>query len=129
MAVVFSSENKPIIGRKGNLMTIKLIASSSLEEGSVSQMTLTDVVLGTPNGDNIVTGYSAGNVKCEKSPDLEVSDVSVSGSTISPQGKLSVSWKVSNIGGYATGDGWAERIILETSEGTVKELGTVQAVW
>ena len=125
MAVVFSSENKPIIGRKGNLMTIKLIASSSLEEGSVSQMTLTDVVLGTPNGDNIVTGYSAGNVKCEKSPDLEVSDVSVSGSTISPQGKLSVSWKVSNIGGYATGDGWAERIILETSEGTVKELGTV----
>ena len=125
MAVVFSSENKPIIGRKGNLMTVKLTASSSLEEGSVSQMTLTDVVLGTPNGDNIVTGYSAGNVKCEKSPDLEVSDVSVSGSTISPQGKLSVSWKVSNIGGYATGDGWAERIILETSEGTVKELGTV----
>ena len=125
MAVVFSSENKPIIGRKGNLMTVKLTASSSLEEGSVSQMTLTDVVLGTPNGDNIVTGYSAGNVKCEKSPDLEVSDVSVSGSTISPRGKLSVSWKVSNIGGYATGDGWAERIILETSEGTVKELGTV----
>lgn len=124
MAVVFSPENKPIIGRTGNLMTVKLTASETLEEGSISSMTLTDVVLGSPTGDNIVTGYSAGNVKCMKSPDLEVSDVSIAGNKISPNETISVSWQVSNIGGYPTGDGWSEHIILESENGTIKELGT-----
>lgn len=125
MAVIFSPENKPFIGRAGDLITVKLTASASLEEGFVSPMTLSEVVLGAPDGSNISTGHQAGRVLCAKSPDLEVSNVSFSGNTLSPQGTLSLNWQVSNIGGIATGPGWSEHILLETAEGTVKELGTV----
>lgn len=125
MAVIFSPENKPFIGRAGDLITVKLTASASLEEGFVSPMTLSEVVLGAPDGSNICTGHQAGRVLCAKSPDLEVSNVSFSGNTLSPQGTLSLNWQVSNIGGIATGPGWSEHILLETAEGIAKELGTV----
>lgn len=125
MAVIFSPENKPFIGRAGDLITVKLTASASLKEGFVSPMTLSEVVLGAPDGSNISTGHQAGRVLCAKSPDLEVSNVSFSGNTLSPQGTLSLNWQVSNIGGIATGPGWSEHILLETAGGTVKELGTV----
>lgn len=125
MAVIFSPENKPFIGRAGDLITVKLTASASLKEGFVSPMTLSEVVLGAPDGSNISTGHQAGRVLCAKSPDLEVSNVSFSGNTLSPQGTLSLNWQVSNIGGISTGPGWSEHILLETAGGTVKELGTV----
>lgn len=125
MAVVFSSENKTFVGRTGDLITVKLTASETLEEGFVSPMTLTEVVLGAPDGSNICTGNKTGQVLCADSPDLEVSNVSFAGNMLTPQGTLSLSWQVSNIGGIVTGQGWAEQILLVAPDGKTKELGTV----
>ena len=125
MAVVYSANNKPFVGRYGTLLTVKLTASESLEENFVRPLTLSDVVIGASDGSNIATGFTAGKVICAKSPDLEVSNVKFVESAIAPNGKLSASWQVSNIGGIATGDGWAEHIFLETSKGAVKEISTL----
>ena len=125
MAVVYSANNKPFVGRYGTLLTVTLTASESLEENFVRPLTLSDVVIGASDGSNIATGFTAGKVICAKSPDLEVSNVKFVESAIAPNGKLSASWQVSNIGGIATGDGWAEHIFLETSKGAVKEIATL----
>lgn len=125
MAVVYSANNKPFVGRYGTLLTVTLTASESLEENFVRPLTLSDVVIGASDGSNIATGFTAGKVICAKSPDLEVSNVKFVESAIAPNGKLSASWQVSNIGGIATGDGWAEHIFLETSKGAVKEISTL----
>ena len=125
MAVVYSANNKPFVGRYGTLLTVTLTASESLEENFVRPLTLTDVVIGASDGTNIATGFTAGKVVCAQSPDLEVSNVKFVESAIAPNGKLSASWQVSNIGGIATGDGWAEHIFLETSKGAVKEIATL----
>ena len=125
MAVVYSANNKPFVGRYGTLLTVTLTASELLEENFVRPLTLSDVVIGASDGTNIATGFTAGKVVCAQSPDLEVSNVRFIESAVAPDGKLSASWQVSNIGGVATGGGWAEHILLETSKGAVKEIATL----
>lgn len=124
MAMIFSGSNKSVIGRTGKLMSVSLIASSSLGEGSEHQLTLSDVVIGAADGTNLATGFSAGKVKIAKSPDLEVSAVSTSVTAVNPGDKISVSWQVNNIGGLPTEAGWSEQIYLDGEDNVSKLLST-----
>ena len=125
MAMIFSSKNKAIKGRTGKLLSVALTASNSLEEGTEHQLVLSDVVIGDPDGSNLITGFSAGKVTIAKSPDLEVSHVVTEESNVNPGGKLNINWTVSNIGGLPTTGGWSEQILLANEQGATKLIGTL----
>ena len=126
MVMMFSSQNHAFIGRTGNIMSVLLDASASLEEGSKQPITLSDVVIADKTGRNLATGLTSGSVTIAKSPDLEVSHVTTTAKSIDPQGKLSVSWQVSNVGGQSTENGWREHVYLTSEDGnTQKFLGSI----
>lgn len=126
MVMMFSSQNHAFIGRTGNIMSVLLNASASLEEGSKQPITLSDVVIADKTGRNLATGLTSGSVTIAKSPDLEVSHVTTTAKSIDPQGKLSVSWQVSNVGGQSTENGWREHVYLTSEDGnTQKFLGSI----
>lgn len=123
MAMIFSPKNSAFKGRTGKLLSLYLKVSSSLEEGVILPLILSDVIIGGRDGTNLTTGFSAGNVVLTKSPDLEVSNVTIDKTTVSPGETVTAGWQVSNIGGMPTTAGWSEQILLESGE-TIKLLGT-----
>lgn len=124
MAMIYSPSNKVVRGRTGTLMTVPLRVVSSLDDGSTHQLTLSDVVIAVADGSNVATGFDAGMVTIAKSADLTVSDVTPATGEVTPGGTMSVSWKVSNIGGLPSGSGWSEQIFLKAPDGTEKLLTT-----
>lgn len=125
MAMIFSAKNKAIKGRTGKLLSVSLTASNSVEETLDYPLVLSDVVIGARDGLDLTTGYKAGKVNIATSPDLEISNVAISENKVMPNGKLNVSWTVTNVGGYATKGGWSEQILLKNGEGTTKLIGTL----
>ena len=126
MVMIFSSQNRPFIGRTGSIMTVVLNTSSSLKEGEKIPVTLSDVIIGEKSGKNLATGFTSGSVNIAKSPDLEVSQVETKATNLLPYNKISVNWQVSNIGGLSTEAGWSEQVFAESSDGKFsKLLGTI----
>lgn len=126
MVMIFSSQNRPFIGRTGSIMTVVLNTSSSLKEGEKIPVTLSDVIIGEKSGKNLATGFTSGSVNIAKSPDLEVSQVATKATNLLPYNKISVNWQVSNIGGLSTEAGWSEQVFAESADGKFsKLLGTI----
>lgn len=128
MVMISSSQNRPIIGRKGSIMTVQLNTSNTfnLKEGAKIPITLSDVVICDKTGKNLATGFTSGSVNIAKSPDLEVSQVETKGTNLLPYNKISVNWQVSNIGGLSTEAGWSEQVFAESADGKFsKLLGTI----
>ena len=126
MVMIFSSQNRPFIGRTGSIMTVVLNTSSSLKEGDKIPVTLSDVIIGEKSGKNLATGFTSGSVSIAKSPDLEVSQVETKATNLLPYNKISVNWQVSNIGGLSTEAGWSEQVFAESADGKFsKLLGTI----
>lgn len=126
MVMIFSSQNRPFIGRTGSIMTVALNTSSSLKEGDKIPVTLSDVIIGEKSGKNLATGFTSGSVNIAKSPDLEVSQVETKATNLLPYNKISVNWQVSNIGGLSTEAGWSEQVFAESADGKFsKLLGTI----
>ena len=126
MVMIFSSQNRPFIGRTGSIMTVVLNTSSSLKEGEKIPVTLSDVIIGEKSGKNLATGFTSGSVNIAKSPDLEVSQVETKATNLLPYNKISVNWQVSNIGGLSTEAGWSEQVFAESADGKFsKLLGTI----
>ena len=126
MVMIFSSQNRPFIGRTGSIMTVVLNTSSSLKEGEKIPITLSDVIIGEKSGKNLATGFTSGSVNIAKSPDLEVSQVETKSTNLLPYNKISVNWQVSNIGGLSTEAGWSEQVFAESADGKFsKLLGTI----
>lgn len=128
MVMISSSQNRPIIGRKGSIMTVQLNTSNTfnLKEGVKIPITLSDVVICDKTGKNLATGFTSGSVNIAKSPDLEVSQVETKATNLLPYNKISVNWQVSNIGGLSTEAGWSEQVFAESVDGKFsKLLGTI----
>lgn len=128
MVMISSSQNRPIIGRKGSIMTVQLNTSNTfnLKEGAKIPLTLSDVVICDKTGKNLATGFTSGSVNIAKSPDLEVSQVETKATNLLPYNKISVNWQVSNIGGLSTEAGWSEQVFAESADGKFsKLLGTI----
>lgn len=128
MVMISSSQNRPIIGRKGSIMTVQLNTSNTfnLKEGAKIPLTLSDVVICDKTGKNLATGFTSGSVNIAKSPDLEVRQVETKATNLLPYNKISVNWQVSNIGGLSTEAGWSEQVFAESADGKFsKLLGTI----
>lgn len=124
MVMVFSPTNKPFKARTGTLMTIELLPTN-LSADTEYDMTLTDVVLGAANGDNLLTEVSTGKIFVSKGADLEVSNVQTSTTSVSPGQEIPVSWLVKNIGEEPLVNGWKEQLYLENTNGNSLLLGTL----
>lgn len=125
MAMVYSPSNTVMRGRTGTLLTVPLTVGSSVAEESTFPLTLSDVVIGIADGRNVTTGIESGMLTVGKSPDLEVSGVSISSSKLNPGDTFSVAWQISNIGGMSTTAGWTEQVILTGNDGSSKVLSTL----
>lgn len=126
MAMLFSSQNNAVVGRSGKLLSVQLRASNLLREGEVLPLQLSDVAIADKTGRNLATGFSAGQLTIAKMPDLEVTNVTTEASRLVPGQSLSVKWKVSNVGGLPTKNGWTEQIFLEDASGRSKLVGTAE---
>lgn len=124
-ALIHSAQNKPILGRTGNLMTVRLNASGEVLEGSELKFVLNDVALAAADGSNVLTDYYAGKIVVTKSADLKVSNVTIQAESVNPGETLNVAWTVDNIGTQATLAGWKEQIFLEADNGTSKLISTL----
>ncbi|MBD5358801.1 MAG: hypothetical protein HDR88_17740 [Bacteroides sp.] len=121
-AVLLSSDNTPIKGRTGAIMTIQLYADENLKEGTELHPIFSDVAIVANDGSNLATGFSNGSVTIAQNPDLEVSAVNVASGDIVPGNTLSLSWTVDNVGALPTTGGWSEQIFLEAQDGTTSFL-------
>lgn len=116
--VIVNMSNKPIAGSGGVLLNFPMTVPTGLNPESVHAITLSDVVITNRNGDNIQTGSTNGSYTIPRapSPDLEVSDVAIRQTTLTPGERISVSWKVSNVGNADTRSGWTEKVYLVNTE-------------
>lgn len=124
LAIVYSSENAAINGRSGVLLSIPLYAKENVEEGSIMQLTLSDVALAGTDGSNLVTDFSSGTVSILSSPDLQLDNVSTNLSRLTPGESITLGWTVTNVGGLPSAGGWREEISLVATDGTTKYIGT-----
>lgn len=125
MAVIFSSTNATIDGSAGKLLSLNLTASQTVEEGIELPMLLSDVIMSSSDGANLVTDYTAGNITVALSPDFEVSALTVEAKEANPGDNVLLKWQVANVGGLGTEAGWSEAIYLNSHDGTEKHLTTI----
>lgn len=125
MAVIFSSTNATIDGSAGKLLSLNLTASQTVEEGIELPMQLSDVIMSSSDGANLVTDYTAGNITVALSPDFEVSALTVEAKEANPGDNVLLKWQVANVGGLGTEAGWSETIYLNSHDGTQKHLTTI----
>ena len=125
--LITNLENKALAGTAGTLVNIPMTISTDAQVNVDYPITLSNVVLTNRRGDNIATGSSNGIFRLQRSnsPDLEVSNVSITQSAVNPGEVIEVKWKVSNVGTANTNSGWRETISLVTSSGSSVNLGTV----
>ena len=127
--IVYSDQNALLLDNAGTLLTVNLTTSIELKNGAVLPVYLLDnsVTLSNREKQNVLTSQVNGAITIEEipRPDLMPSNVTFDGTSVTPGGKLSVSWNVKNIGQVATDDGWSEQISLVTVGGNlVKTIAT-----
>lgn len=116
--VIVNMNNRPLAGSGGVLLNFPMSVPTGLEPESVHDIRITDVVISDSRGENIATGSTDGSYTIQRaaSPDLEVSDVKLTQSVLTPGQSVDVSWKVSNVGDANTGGGWTEKVYLVSTE-------------
>ncbi len=124
MCVVYSPSNLPLKGNSGELLSVELAVPASFSEGSTHEFSLRDAVLSKRDGSNALTSASTGVLTILQRPDLEVSNVSVTETSVNPGGSINVSWQISNLGTMATQAGWTEQVYLVQSDNASVLLGT-----
>lgn len=115
--LLYSPDNFHIAGHTGEVMRIALDIPKTLQEGESYYFNVNDAVLSKVSGENVLSGVTAGSLYIKKGPDLLVKDVVVEADDPGPGDKVSVSWKVANVGEMDTGNGWKEYISLVTLDG------------
>ena len=130
--MIYSSENRPILGNTGVILNLPITIPETFEAGSEHAIQLTDASLALATGENVLTEVQAGKIIVGQLPDLAPSALTIAGedlqspTTLTPGEPYAVSWKVSNVGGMAATGGWSEQLVLVNAQGTVQKLlGTV----
>lgn len=120
--IIYSPTNNAILGRTGQLMSVNMQVSDAYEESSQHCFKLTNVVLASRNGNNVLTDVQTGVLTMQKGPDLTVVDVVPNATSYVPGTVATISWQVKNIGATATGAGWTEYLSLKNASGVKKLL-------
>ena len=124
--MLYSDENKPLLGQSGTVFYIPLNIPQTVTEGSELPLVIGNATLSVAGGANVLTETKAGKLIVSTLPDLAVKNIVAGSTSITPGEHLSVSWQVQNVGGAETGGGWSEQVLLVNKRGTVSKLiGTV----
>ncbi len=125
--VLYSITNTSVKGNSGALINVPLQTPAGWEENSTHPFVMSEVVLSTKNGENVLSSFESGSIKVlvEPRPDIAVSSVGIVGTSFSPGDKISGSWVVKNVGDKITGAGWTEQVSLVADNGETVFLGNV----
>lgn len=135
--VVSTLQNRTIPGSSGNIVIIPMPIPATAQMGARLPITVSDVVIANRRGDNIATSDpSAGSGQVQgtgyltildtPTPDYAVSDVAVDSpaTSYSPEAKINVKWRVTNVGEESASGGWTENVYLVAPNGSTTLLGT-----
>lgn len=126
--IVYSDENALFLDNQGTLLTLDLPLAGDAANGATFPIYLLEnsVTLSDRNKQNVLTAQENGVVTIEMipRPDLAPTDITCDKTKVDPNGELTVSWKVKNIGQVATEDGWNEQVSLVSVSGNLTKLLT-----
>ncbi len=125
--VIFSANNTPLRGNSGMLLQIPVVVPDTCTDGTRHEFLFTQVILSSRSGENISTSSTSGAVEIivQPRPDLFVENISLSTQQVAPGERITISWKVENIGDLSTSSGWSEQVTLIADNGETAALGTV----
>lgn len=126
--IILSLTGTSFKGNSGNLLEIPIEIPLNYTSGQIHNLDLSGVVLSSKNavdiGSNPVNGKLT--IATAQYPDLTISGITTTESSITPEGKINVSWGVDNIGGRIASGGWIEQVsIVSDQTGLEYNLGTV----
>ena len=112
--MIFSYSNKTFKANNGPLVEIPIEIPVSYKEGQWYDINIKNAIVSSTDIKDIGSGHKGGKLIINKdsSPDLLVSEVSTQASELIPNEKITVSWKVKNIGKNIASGGWTEQISL-----------------
>lgn len=124
--VVYSSDNALVVDNQGELLTMQFDLAGDLPNTTILPIYLSNVVMGDQTQQNVASKPVNGAVVIEEipRPDLTVTDVSVSKTSVGPGETVDVAWHVANIGQLATAGGWTEQISLVSLSGSTRKVLT-----
>ncbi|WP_242661160.1 CARDB domain-containing protein [Flavobacterium johnsoniae] len=126
--IILSLTSTSFKGNSGNLVEIPIEIPLNYVSGQTHNLDLSGVVLSSKNAVDIGSSHTNGKltIATAQYPDLTISGISTAESTITPEGKINVSWIVDNIGGRIASGGWIEQVsIVSDQTGLEYNLGTV----
>jgi hypothetical protein len=117
--IALSFSNAVFQGSSGPIVEIPVSIPVSFIIERHYPITLSDVIISNPDAVDITGQNQNGGllIKASPSPDLSVSDVVIGANSVSPEGIISVSWRVQNIGDSISAGGWSEKVYLTDADG------------
>ncbi len=126
--IALSFSNAVFKGNNGSIVDISVTVPVTFTVGKSYPLTLSNVILSNPEAEDVGSGHQNGSISIlhAPSPDLMVSQVLINQESVMPEGILSLSWTVKNIGDSIAPGGWSEKIYLaSTPSGSDKfQIGT-----
>lgn len=133
MFAAFSPTNEPIPSIQGLLFSVPVQVSADMEDNVSYELSMTDAVMGTKDGNNFLQSAYGGKIFVAGLPNLHVTSVDCSDAVAGR--KMTVTWRVRNDGAGPTRDvGWKDYVWLTpnvqggTNMTGVKLLGTFDNV-
>ncbi|OUL61191.1 CARDB domain-containing protein [Flavobacterium sp. AJR] len=126
--IILSLTSNPFKGNSGTLLEIPIEIPINYPSGQTHNLNLSSVVLSSKNAIDIGSNHTNGilTIATAQYPDLTISGITSSESQITPNGKITLSWGVNNIGDRIASGGWTEQIsIISETTGIEYNLGSV----
>lgn len=122
--IAFTMNGNGFKGKEGAILKIPIKTSSKYKEGETYPLKLSDVILSSTDAKEIGSEHKDGELKIVEvdSPDLTVTSIINTEKNISPEGKLSLSWEVKNIGTAVAQGGWREEVSLISTKTNFRRL-------
>jgi len=126
--IILSLTSNSLKGNSGTLLEIPIEIPLNYTEGQTHNLALSGVVLSSKNAVDIGSNHTNGTltIATAQFPDLTISGITANETKITPEGKITVSWGVDNIGEKIASGGWIEQVsIVSDATGLEYNLGTV----
>ncbi|MBF7092649.1 hypothetical protein IUY40_14020 [Flavobacterium sp. ALJ2] len=126
--VILSLTSNSFKENKGTLLEIPMEIPMNYITGQTHNLNLSSVVLSSKNAVDIGSDHTNGKLIIANAlyPDLAVSGITSNESQITPNGKITLSWGVNNIGDRIAAGGWTEQIsLISENTGIEYKLGSV----
>jgi hypothetical protein len=125
--IIFSLTNASLRGNSGTLIQIPVAIADTCSAGTLHPFNFSQIILSKITGENATTLSDPGAIKiiAEPKPDLTVTDITSAVTSVNPGNKITIAWKIRNVGNLSTSYGWSEQVSLVSDNGESVYLGTV----